>query len=530
VTQQGNNRQEVCCVDDNQRVYTPKQVSIHRMRLFRLLLGAAVLLPCGSAAANIDNADRIKPYTKHPCYWQYKGRPVLLLGGSKDDNLFQIPDLEEHLDEIERAGGNFIRNTMSDRLDKGFEVHAFKKLPNGKYDLNQWNDEYWRRFQNLLKWTHERDIVVQIEVWDRFDHSQAQWRDSPWRPANNVNYAGDESGLANEYPAPAWRDRQPFFHTVPGMDRYKKRYDLVRSFQERFVAKMLSYSLRYGNVLYCMNNETSTPPRWGLYWMRFILGKAAQQGVRVYVTDMFDDGWQPASSTKLRQALDNPAVYTFIDISQVNSRTFNQDHWDRFMWVVEERAKNPRPLNHTKIYSDGSTGWGSGTPVDGVERFWRNLIGGAAACRFHRPGAGIGLNDIAKACIGAARKLETEIKLWEVAPRLDLLGDRGVDEAYLAAKPGEKYVLYFTDGGSVQLDLNGYDGEFTLKWIDVSTGGWGAEYTFNAGTAVTVDAPKRGGWVAAIVRVQRGHTRHETVPLRRRAITSRVSTVSVTTK
>jgi len=36
-----------------------------------------------------DNADRIQPHVKNPYFWQYAGRPVLLLGGSDDDNLFQ---------------------------------------------------------------------------------------------------------------------------------------------------------------------------------------------------------------------------------------------------------------------------------------------------------------------------------------------------------------------------------------------------------------------------------------------------------
>ena len=34
---------------------------------------------------------RIGVYKENPRYWQYKGRPVLLLGGSVEDNLFQIP-------------------------------------------------------------------------------------------------------------------------------------------------------------------------------------------------------------------------------------------------------------------------------------------------------------------------------------------------------------------------------------------------------------------------------------------------------
>ena len=68
---------------------------------------------------------------------------------------------------------------------------------------------------------------------------------------------------------------------------------------------------------------------------------------------------------------------------------------DRADRVRSQRvAKSPRPLNNTKIYSAGQTGFGSGTPKEGVERFWRNLIAGAASCRFHRPTSGIGLNKI----------------------------------------------------------------------------------------------------------------------------------------
>jgi len=155
--------------------------------------------------------------------------------------------------------------------------------------LRQWNPTYWNRFSNCLKWCNQRNIIIQIEVWDRFDYSQDHWVLSPWRPDNNVNYTSGQSGLANDYPAPAWKDSQPFFHTIPGMARYQKQYDLVRQFQEAFVAKMLSHSRKYDNVLYCMNNETPTPPKWGQYWMRFITDHATDQGAKTCVTDMFDD-------------------------------------------------------------------------------------------------------------------------------------------------------------------------------------------------------------------------------------------------
>ena len=66
----------------------------------------------------MSNADRIQPYAKNPFYWQYKGAPVLLLGGSVEDNLFQIADIEDQLDLLHSLGGNYVRCTMSSR-DEG---------------------------------------------------------------------------------------------------------------------------------------------------------------------------------------------------------------------------------------------------------------------------------------------------------------------------------------------------------------------------------------------------------------------------
>lgn len=124
----------------------------------------------------------IKPWPENPRYWQYKGKPVLLLGATDNDNLFQNGNLESHLDSLKRFGGNYIRNTMSDR-DPG-DKRAFAMNTEGKYDLEKWNDEYWSQLEYLLKLTNERDIIVQIEIWDRFDHSRDPWlTDLLFRPS-----------------------------------------------------------------------------------------------------------------------------------------------------------------------------------------------------------------------------------------------------------------------------------------------------------------------------------------------------------
>ncbi len=474
---------------------------------FAAVIGIVLLCSVVSAADG-KNANRIRPYAENPRYWQYDGKPVMLLGGSKTDHIFLLDDLETHLDEIQEVGANYVRNTMSQR--EGQDLKPHRLLPSGKFDMDQWNEEYWRRFGNMLEWTAEREIIVQIEVWGRFDFSRQQWETSPWNPGNNVNYTYEQTGFAREYPKHPSQDFQPFFHSIKGMRRYTKKLDLIRKHQEAFVARMVSYSLDYGHVLYCMNNETSTPAQWGQHWIEFIKARAAEKGVTVCATDMFDDAFRAEKAVHTPLTFNDPEHYMFADISQVNSRNFDQAHWESLLWLLRKVNTHPRPSNHTKIYGSGYYTFGTGGPEDGVERFWRNILGGSASSRFHRPDGGNGLNDFAKASIKAARILKGLIKFWDITPQTGLLSERESNEAYLAAKPGESYALYFTNGGSVGLDLSDAPGKFDITWISVSMGvttrtSAGGGYrltpkTIKGGGVVTLSAPYKGGWVAAIVK------------------------------
>lgn len=434
---------------------------------------------------------RIRPYEADPRYWQYQGKPVLLLGGSEDDNLFQLPHLREHLDAIRAAGGNYIRNTMSDRKDRGFEVYPFRQLDDGRYDLDEWNDEYWQRFANMLRWTEEREIIVQIEVWDRFDYSRGNWTMHPYNPKSNVNYTYEESGFAEEYPDHPGQNKQPFFFTTPD----QRNNQVVLPYQQRFVDRMLSLALRHDHVLYCMDNETSGEEEWGAYWAEYIRGRAREAGTEVCVTEMWDD-WD-IKADRHRRTLDHPERYQFADVSQ-NNQMKGQTHWENFQWVRRYIADNPRPLNTVKTY--GADGGRFGNTQDGIERWWRHVIGGAAAARFHRPDSGIGLTEPAVASLRAARELESVSRLWEMEPANELLTDREENEAYLTAAPGEAYALYFTNGGAVGLDLAGHAGTWRLQWISIATGEWAGEDEITGGAVAATAAPGPGGWVGVVTR------------------------------
>ena len=146
-------------------------MKINQLNFLIRLLFITCFLGCNNQSKSGDIKLGIKISIDYPSYWEYNGKPVLLLGGSDDDNLFQWTneDLIPHLDEMKSVGANYVRNTMSDRKNSGFEVYPFEQLENGKYDLSRWNNEYWNRFASFLEETKKRDIIVQIEIWDRFD-------------------------------------------------------------------------------------------------------------------------------------------------------------------------------------------------------------------------------------------------------------------------------------------------------------------------------------------------------------------------
>jgi len=433
---------------------------------------------------------RIQPYVDNPWFWQYEGVAVLLVGATDDDNIFQMESLEQHLDELASVGGNYVRNTMSSRDDGN--LHPFADAGGGVYDLSLWNDAYWTRFDDLLSLTNDRNIIVQIEVWDRFDHSRDPWLSDPYNPDNNINYNASESGLAATYPNHPGQNEQPFFHTVPDMDDNT----VVRVFQEAFVDKMLSYTFQYDHVLYVMDNETDEDFAWGSYWAGYLRSAAQSAGVGVETTEMWDDR-NITTSDQHQYTWDSRDLFSFTDISQ-NNHEVGQTHWDQIQFVRDYLLSAPMPMNAVKIYGADSGSYG--TDADAAERFWRDLLGGMASSRFHRPDAGLGLSEITKTQLRAARMVESKTLFFGLLAAQGLLSERSDNEAYACASPGFAYVVYLTGDGAVKLDLSDQTGPFELSWLNLQDATWFPSETIDAPAEVDLQAPWTGGSVAVIVR------------------------------
>jgi hypothetical protein len=453
----------------------------------------------------------IRPYTANPFYWEYKGKPLVLLGGAWQDNLFNHPEgLAEHLDKLVAVGGNYIRNTMSSR--NAANVWAFAKNKDGLFDLDKWNEEYFERLDNLLKLTLERDIIVQVELWDPHDHCKelklAGWTHHPFNPVNNVTYSVEESGLPTtiDYNAAPEPSPHTFFRTVPELDDNK----LVLGYQEKYIDKILSTTFAYPHVLYSINNETGEHQEWGDYWIRHIRNRAEEENMVIHTTDM-----RRINDITAQDHLfiyQHPERYTFVDISQNNSQLIptGQLQYDR---IQEARkiiaAEGVRPMNNVKIYSREE-----GKHINGPQRFWRIIFGGCASARFHRPYPleagpedhysrsfhGLGLHADAQANIRSARMFTNTIDIFNCLPSNHLLTDREENEAYCLAEEGRQYAIYFTDGGEVNIDLSQFRNKESIRWLDINKSEWSNPDKIKAKGPAKITAPDQGPWIVLITK------------------------------
>ena len=483
------------------------------MRLAGSLLSGVLILSVLTAAVHADGGIRISP--DNPRYWELDGQPVLLIGGSRQDSLFQIWDLEEHLDLLVESGGNYVRNTMSHRAPGAiwpyrkeftsapgnhvddepwtnrFTDRVETLLPGStgvypRYDLTEQRREYWQRLEALLRLARERDIVVQIEIWDRFDFARDPWLLNPYNPANNVNYSAEQSGLEEDYPEHPNKNDNPFFRSLPELDDNR----LLLGLQQAYVDRLLFISLNYDNVLYTVSNETSGDPAWSEYWARYVKNRAAERGVHVNVTEMWDP-WD-ITAPMHDNTFAHPELYDFADVSQ-NNHQLGQAHWDKLNVRWTRIADRPRPLNNVKIYGGSDDTFGS--EDDAIDRFWRNLLGGAASVRFHRPDLGIGLDEAAQKHIRSARMITDELDWMTMEPALDLLDDREPDEAYLFAQPGRQYLLYFTDGGRVSLRTHAGTERLAGRWLRPDRAELGDIVEYKVEGGVDIEAPGGGRWL-----------------------------------
>lgn len=484
-------------VSDGQAFIDPAAVGVSDGAVF---VDTTVYVSDGSefnvAFDQIDTPAEIRSYSGNPRYWEYGGEPTILYGGSDEDNPFQWGDplWTDQLDLLTSLGGNYIRNVMSDREQYGSSLHpdrnddarAFVDTGTDEYDLDQKNQTYFDRLDTFLQLCLDRDIIVQVELWDPWDMDAEAWDTVPWNPANNINYTAAETILQTSESDDPLTDENGFFDTVPD----EQNDTIVLPYQEQFLEWVLDVTLQYPNILYTPTNEGREEDAWDIYWTGFVRDYADKD---VFVGPMHD----PPESTVV-----NNEDFDFLDTSQ-HSESTTEQHGNALDGDLDDTSANPIPINNTKLYDQND---------EGAAKLWRSIFCGSASARYHRgdfgnANYGLGLNDQAQAHIESMTNVLEKVDVFGLDLQRHhevdhLLAHRDSDEAWLMANPGSVYLVFFPKKGSrtgnVELDVSDVSGDVQVEWRDIEGEIWHSTETL-AGDTVLLTTPTDGEHWAAVV-------------------------------
>jgi hypothetical protein len=126
--------------------------------------------------------------------------------------------------------------------------------------------------------------------------------------------------------------------------------------------------------------------------------------------------------------------------------------------IRDRRLTNPKPLDNVKIYGGEGHGW-TGGQLEATRRMWRNIIGGLASSRFHRPGPddrpfGIGANELARAHLRNVRTVMEAARWPNLEPGLGFL--RHKSDAVAAVQAEKTPIVYTRNArGTARLYIHG---------------------------------------------------------------------------
>jgi hypothetical protein len=436
-----------------------------------------------------------QPLRVHPTNPRYftdgSGKAIYLTGSHTWNNLVDFGtdnppkpfDFDAYLDFLERHHHNFFRlwrwegvafdtRPFPQYVQPGAENiialhpwprtgpgHALDGLP--KFDLSQFNPDYFNRLRARVQAAGERGIYVSVMLFEGWElqHIANGWKNHPFHADNNVNGLdidtdGDTSGDGRiEINTRATRSRQLSGQATDGDGRGVEintlRHPAALKFQEDYVRKVIATVGDLDNVLYEICNESGAYSiEWQYHFIRFVKDCEKSRGKSHPVGMTFPFSGDPKQHGKNADLFNSPADWISPNsvAGKFNYQTnpppalgdkvvlADTDHlggiWGNSKWVWQSFLRG-----HNPIFMDP---------------YQHQLLGKGQPNQW----------DSVRQALGATRRMAERMDLAQMTPVLDIASTK-----YCLANPGKEYLVYLPEGGEVTVDLEAVAGTLTVEWM-----------------------------------------------------------------
>ena len=223
------------------------------------LLVSVLLISCNTnnpnPEYNIPTTGPIQLHPQNPHYFLYKAKPLALITSAEHYGALLNLDFDYklYLKTLAAEGMNYTRifagsyfeiegesfaiqnNTLAPKPDR--IITPWKLLesnPSGelKYDLNEWNETYFERLDNLMLVAADLDIIVEVTFFSSI-YNDNHWDISPQNPENNINIE----------------------HSIKRSDAHTLINGSLLNYQISFVRKLVNELNTHDNFFFEIQNE-----------------------------------------------------------------------------------------------------------------------------------------------------------------------------------------------------------------------------------------------------------------------------------
>ncbi len=390
------------------------------------------------------------------------GKAIYLTGSHTWSNLVDMSpddppeafDYDAYLKWMVQYNHNFFRlwtwelmawDTWANERDSSkYKIHHVAPLPymrtgpgnaldgKPKFDLHQFNPEYFQRLRSRTEAAREQNIYVSVMLFEGWglQHLKAGWINHPFHPVNNINgidgdLNGDGYGLE--------------VHTLADTG--------ITSLQTNYVRKVIETVNELDNVLYEISNENHPPStQWQYYMIDFI---------HEYEKGLPDQ---------------HPVGMTFQYKGGSNETLFESPA----DWISPNpeggyRDDPPAATGRKLIITDTDHLWGIGGNQQWV---WKSFLRGMNPifmdpydCKVLKRSYDPEWVEPVRKSMGYTLAFAKRMNLIKMVPENDL-----ASSAYCLAEKGKEYLVYLPEGNEVTVNLTDASRDLKVEWFNPNTG------------------------------------------------------------
>ena len=455
-----------------------------RLAICALTLFVAFLSAGGQEAKRTP----IRLHPKNPHYFLFRGKTVALITSGEHYGAVLNADFDVHkyLATLAAEGMNYTRlfpGSYVEAPGKSFGIQRNDLAPapgrflspwtrsstagygggGNRFDLDQWDPEYFRRFHDFLTEAAKHGIVVEITLFSS-QYGDMQWDLSVFNPANNVN-------------------------GTTAIDR--KRVNTVDNgnllgYQERYVRKLVREANSFDNVIFEIQNEPfSDRPMFERVVNPYLFPPSRNQFPNtIEVADDLSVAWQARVAQWILGE----------EASLPNHHLIAQNYCD-FGLPVKELVPGISMVNfHYSFPEAASANYGLGKVIaydetgflgrdDAYRReAWNFMLSGGGAfdaldysftvgheddTEPNGPGGG---SPTLRSQLRVLSKFLGKLALTDLTPDQHAVKHAAGTYARVLSSPGRQYAIYLDGNGPAEVMLELPAGEYSGEWINTKTG------------------------------------------------------------